>query len=208
MTKRAKGLYIIGAAEPGYEILDILQEPGKDDYKILGFFDEIRTGHGIVNKIDEMEAPSYFVISIGKVSNRKKLFRNLIEHGHHPVNVLSNHAFISKGAKVGQGVIVYPFSSLSYNISIENNVLINYNCSISHGTRIGDNSNISPGVRIAGNVSVGRDCFVGLGANIIEKVSICDKVFIGAGSTVINDITRPGIYVGSPCTYLKAIEAV
>ena len=44
-----------------------------------------------------------------------------------------------------------------------------------------------------------------IGANSVikEGIEIGDDITIGAGSVVVNDIKNPGIYIGSPCKFLK-----
>jgi acetyltransferase-like isoleucine patch superfamily enzyme len=74
---------------------------------------------------------------------------------------------------------------------------------IGHNCIIGERNLISAGVRLAGETTVGNDCFIWQGVITRNRVKICDNVMIGAGSLVLNDITKPGVYFGSPAKYVK-----
>jgi sugar O-acyltransferase (sialic acid O-acetyltransferase NeuD family) len=199
-----KKLIIIGAAEPGQEILDILSSGCQgENVQFHRFYDDFLQGDDIINTLSpELDCMS-FISAIGNVQVRKKLYLQFIAHNLKPVNIVSDHAWISPWATLAGGVVVYPQCSISTNAHIGEDVLVNYNASISHGVRIGAHGNICPGVRIAGNVVLGERVYIGIGSVIKERVSICDNVFIGANSTVLKDITEPGIYIGSPCRLLR-----
>lgn len=203
-----KEIFIIGASEPGYEILDIINEINirNKEYNFIGFFDEFADGEEIFNSINDISIPAYFISSIGDVFIRERLFRLLLERGFHPETIISPFSYFSPNAKIGKGVLVYPQCSISYYATIEDNVLINFNSSISHGVKIGKNSNICPGVNISGNVNIGKNVFIGIGSKIIEKIDICNSVYIGANSTVVKNINKSGVYYGTPCKYIKGIE--
>ena len=49
---------------------------------------------------------------------------------------------------------------------------------------------------------LGANVFVGANSCINPGVSVCDDVIIGSGSIVINDISKPGSYVGIPAKRL------
>ena len=204
-----KEIIVVGASEPGYEIVDIIRE--NPDYKFIGFFDEFKKGEHIFNYIDPIfdnqEKTYFFAVAVGDVNVRERLFKKMLDGGLEPINLISRRSYVSPKATLGKGVVVYPNCSISYNARIGNNVLVNFNTSISHGAVVGDNTNVCPGVNIAGNVSIGKNGYIGIGSTIIEKRKICENVMVGANSLVIRDITEPGVYVGSPINRkLKGVE--
>jgi sugar O-acyltransferase (sialic acid O-acetyltransferase NeuD family) len=99
---------------------------------------------------------------------------------------------------IGEGVIIYPFASISTNVSLGNFVQINPCSTIGHGTKIGDYTTICPGANISGNVTIGSCCFIGAGAVVRDKITIIDNCVIGAGATVVKSISEPGTYIGTP----------
>ena len=52
--------------------------------------------------------------------------------------------------------------------------------------------------------NIGDNVKIGSNTTILP-VNICSNVIIGAGSLVTKDITKPGIYYGSPATFKKKI---
>ena len=64
-------------------------------------------------------------------------------------------------------------------------------------------STVDLATSLAGGVTLGRRCWVGIGACIIEGIKIADDVVIGAGAAVVEDITEPGVYVGVPARRIK-----
>lgn len=51
---------------------------------------------------------------------------------------------------------------------------------------------------------LGNVVFLGVGSVIIDNIEISDDVQLGGGSLVIDDISRRGLYVGSPVRFLKS----
>jgi UDP-3-O-[3-hydroxymyristoyl] glucosamine N-acyltransferase len=74
---------------------------------------------------------------------------------------------------------------------------------IGAGCRIGENTMITSGSVISKEAVIGRNCWIAPNATIKDGVTVADDVVIGMGSTVIKDITRSGVYAGSPATFLK-----
>ncbi len=206
-----KNIIIIGENEPGYELLDFINDINKiyknKIYNFIGFYDEIKQGENIINNLkglkDKKSKNIYFANSIGDPKNRMRITEALIKAGLEPTTLIHPKAYVADSVILEKGVIAYPGVSISHGVIIEKDVLINYNSSISHGCKIGKHSNITPGVNIAGNVNIGKCCFIGIGSAIIEKVKICDNTHIGANSLVINDIEEEGCYVGSPIKKLN-----
>ena len=51
---------------------------------------------------------------------------------------------------------------------------------------------------IGGGVSIGADCFIGLGANIRNGVTIAPGVTVAMGAVVTRSLLERGIYHGTP----------
>lgn len=52
-------------------------------------------------------------------------------------------------------------------------------------------------------ISIGKDCWIGMGTVILPGVSIGDGVVIGAGSVVTRDLPSYTVAVGNPCKVIK-----
>lgn len=54
-----------------------------------------------------------------------------------------------------------------------------------------------------GNITIGRNCFIGGGSTVVGGVTIGDGCIIGAGSVVIDDIPDHCIAVGNPARVVQ-----
>lgn len=52
-------------------------------------------------------------------------------------------------------------------------------------------------------VTIGKECWIGMGTSILPGVTIGDGVVIGAGSVVAKDLPSYSIAVGNPCKPIK-----
>lgn len=86
---------------------------------------------------------------------------------------------------------------------IKRGVRIDSHVNIGHNSFIGRDSVITLGAILGGSVHLGNNCMVGLGAVIRNGTNICNNVIIGMGSNVVSDITKPGIYLGTPAKFFK-----
>jgi len=114
------------------------------------------------------------------------------------------------GIVIGDNVDVEAYSivhrSCFGNTEIGNDAKVCVMCNIGHNTKVGERTYIAPGAKLGGGTQIGSDCF--LWQNIVthSQVKICDKVMIGNASYVHKDITKSGIYVGSPAKYKKPFD--
>ena len=132
----------------------------------------------------------------------------------------------SDANKVGEGcyymdLIVWLNSEF---IEMGDNVGFNYGCYVNGfgGLKIGNRSLIGPYsmIHTANHetdvnktiqeqgwikepVTIGEDCWIGMGVSILPGVTIGDKVIVGAGSVVPKDLPSYSIAVGNPCKVIK-----
>jgi len=89
---------------------------------------------------------------------------------------------------------------------IRKNAQIFAKVNIGHNCDIGESTIICPGSMLAGGTTVGKNCYIWQGVITKSNISICNNVIIGAGSLVLKDITKSGVYFGSPVKYIKEYE--
>jgi len=111
------------------------------------------------------------------------------------------------GVKIEDHVEIGPYTvvhraSIDMTI-IKKGVKIGAHCNIGHNNIIGKNTIFAAGVMTSGSVKIGENCWLGTGCVVRNGINICDDVVIGIGSVVVKDITKPGIYAGNPCKFLK-----
>ncbi len=84
----------------------------------------------------------------------------------HPYMGISEEAFVSDGALIGENVTVYPFAY------------------ISEGAEIGSGTVIYPGVFIGENARIGDSCLIYPNVTIRERVKIGSRVIIHGGAVI------------------------
>ena len=108
--------------------------------------------------------------------------------------------------KIGDNVIIGSCCTIEKpalgSTIIENSVKIDDLVQIGHNQKIGEGSLITTGFKAIGGITIGKNCFIGMGVTIVNKqATIGDNCFIGAGTIV----TKP---VQDNTTVYNKIETV
>lgn len=122
-----------------------------------------------------------------KVSNPQYAFARLLEHFYVKPFIasgISDKAYVSDKAKIGENVSVYPMVF------------------VSDGASIGSKTVIYPGVFIGENSSVGDECIIYPNVTIRENVKIGSRVIIHSGAVIGSDgfgyVMEKGIHYKIP----------
>lgn len=198
-------IIIFGAGGQAKETIDLIEDNVKG--KILGLVDNLTTGkifgYQIIGRDKELNSLigkyklTHFFVAIGDLQIRSRIYLTA-KKKLEPLSVVSQRAYVSKHAKYGEHVIIYPGVVINADVSIGNNVIINSNASIGHEVKIGNHVNINPGANIAGKVTISDFCFVGIGASIRENLHIAKNTTIGGGAMVTKDTESNKTYIGVP----------
>jgi len=202
-------MIIIGAKGHAKEILDILEKQNiKDDNYFFDNYtqdipDLLFNKYKIIKDTDEaveiLKKDNRFILGLGGVNNRQKLYKTFIGLGGSPVTVKSPFATIGNhNVKLGKGLNIMHHVSVFNDVVIGDGTLINSFVSIHHDCRIGDFCEISPGARILGRVTVGNNTSIGANAVILPDIKVGNNVTIGAGAVVTKDLPENVIVKGVP----------
>jgi sugar O-acyltransferase (sialic acid O-acetyltransferase NeuD family) len=189
-----KILYIIGAGGHGKVVADTAEALG---YETISFLDQIWPSRGINGRWRIVGQPSQkgslMFCAIGDNAQRASVFASLDLHESpvlmHPSSMVSSSVLLCAGTFLAAGVII------NADARVGCGVILNTGCSVDHDCVLGDFVHISPGVRLAGNVKIGANSWIGIGAVVREGVKIGRDVIVGAGAAVIEDI-EDGARVG------------
>lgn len=206
-----KKIIIFGASGQAKETIDLIENDTKD--KILGLvdlkpFEKSILGYKYLGNDKEIDViikktkATHFFVAIGNLKIRSIIYLSM-KKKLKPLSVFSKRASISKYAKFGDHVIVYPQVTINADVIMGDNVYINSNASIGHEVKIGDHVNINPGANIAGKVTIEDFCTIGIGSSTKENLHIAKNTTIGGGAMVVKN-TKPGkTYVGVPAKILR-----
>ena len=155
-----------------------------------------------------MAAPTFLRASVRDVTCGTNV--RIVE----PANVyecdLGDDCFIGPFVEVQKGVRVGPRTKVQSHAFVCELVTIGADCFIGHGVMF-INDVFSGGGPARGRRDLWRSTTIGdrvsIGSNAtILPVTIGDDVVIGAGAVVTRDIDQPGIYVGNPARFVRALQ--
>jgi len=197
-------LILIGAGGHTNSCIDVIEQEGK--FQIAGLVglpeekDIEHFGYEVIasdNELSELAKKySHALITLGQIKTAEKrirLYEQLKKAGFKIPTVVSNTAYVSQHAVVGEGTIVMHEAIINAGAKVGNNCIINTRSLIEHDVKIGDHTHISTGVIINGGASIGSGTFIGSGSLIKEGILIGDECLVGMGVVIrhnLNDQTK------------------
>lgn len=182
-----KKLLIIGAGGHGRCCFDIARS--MKVYSEISFLDDNNVGLTvndcrIVGKIEDMkklcDVYEYIFIAVGNNFFRKKLIQEVKKIGYKIPVLLSDKAFVSKYANVGEGSVIFPFANVEANAIIGKGCIIAGNAVINHDAVVEDyclvysNTVIRPNTIIGEYSRIGSGCVISFGTKLKRESDIMD----------------------------------
>lgn len=195
---RTEKIYIYGASGHGFVCADIAKNMG---YKEVIFLDDDEKK---AQKFEPNLAKFDIFIAIGENKTRKKIFEKVRNLGFNCVSLIHKSTIISPSATISEeNVAVMANVVVNAKAQVEAGVILNSSCVVEHECVVGAFSHISVGTKLAGNVSVGKECFLGVNACVLPNLSLCDEVVLGAGAVATKSIKQKGTFAGVPAKKIK-----
>lgn len=144
------------------------------------------------------------VVSVGEPCLRRKIVKKLRENPNIKFpSIMLNRAMVCKDIKMGVGCILSMDCRVSTNVVLGDFVFLNIGTLVCHDGKVEDFTTLSPDVKIAGQVSIGKQCEIGMGTKIIQGITIGDNTVVGAGSILVRDIEGNCTVAGVPARRIK-----
>lgn len=204
-----KPLILIGGGGHCRSAIDVIEAEG--NFRVVGITDQREkigqkiSGYEIIaadERLPELiKDYQNCLVTVGQLKDpglKVKLFETASGLGAHFPTITSPHAVTSDQAEIGGGTILFHRSVVNAGSVIGKNCFINTGAIVEHDVMIGDYTHISPGSVVNGHCTIGSRTLIGSGTVVIQQVNIGDDIVVGANSTVIKDLTKPGVYIGSP----------
>ena len=204
-----KPLILIGGGGHCRSAIDVIEAEGS--FSVVGITDQREkigqkiSGYEIVAadaKLPELiREHQNCLVTVGQLKNpelKVKLFEMATDFGAQFPTIISPNAFVSRHAEIEGGTILFHRSVVNAGSVIGKNCIINTGAIVEHDVTIGDHTHISPGSVVNGHCTIGSRTLIGSGTVIIQEVHIGDNIVVGANSTVTKNLTKPGVYIGSP----------
>jgi sugar O-acyltransferase (sialic acid O-acetyltransferase NeuD family) len=214
MTNRK--VVIIGSVGFGRELLDVFDACNQDksQYEVLGFIVQkeyaeaglIVNDKPVLGDFDWLQKyPEVYVIcGVGEPRHKRRLINLAADlNARFCPPVVHPLAYKSRWVEIGDGSVITAGCILTTQIKIGTHVHVNLDCTIGHDVAIHDYATMAPGVHVSGKVTLEEGCYVGTGANIIEKLNIGRWSVVGAGSTIVRNVPANTTVVGMPGKVIK-----
>jgi sugar O-acyltransferase (sialic acid O-acetyltransferase NeuD family) len=206
-------LVIIGAGQCGREVFTWALQ--SIDYgtrlTIKGFLDDkldALQGYNydlrVLASVDEyeIEPGDVFIGAIGNPAAKARCCSRIEEKGGRFINIIHPLANIGKNVRLGTGLVLAPFSSVTVDAQIGSHVSVGAFSNLAHDTVIGDFAQISSHCGVNGMASLGEGVFLGSHACILPAVHVGAWAYVGAGSVVVREV-QDGVKVfGNPATVI------
>lgn len=206
-----KKCLIVGAGGCGVEVLSWALQMRQNIWQVAGFLD---VNPGALNSRNvEYEvlgnpdtwAPNeneVYISGIGDPSARMKVCDGLVSRGATFISVIHPSAITATNVTIGEGCVISPNVVISVNARLGRFVLVNIAATIGHDSITGDGSTISCHCDVMGHVSIGRECFLGSHAAILQGKKVGDRSIVGAGSSVVRNVPPGSTVMGVPAELL------
>lgn len=202
-------LLIIGAGGHGRVVADTAREMGVWDN--IAFLDDNQEGNvldwPVLGKIElAAELLKEFddlAVALGDNSKRLEMLYYYAGLGYRLPVIKHPTAFISKSASIGAGTVAFAQTAVNAGTKVGTGCIINTGATVDHDCVLGDGVHLSPGVHLGGEVRIGRNSWLGVGASVINRVSIGENVIVGAGSVIIKTVENNVTVVGVPGRVVK-----
>lgn len=135
-----------------------------------------------------------------RMDKREAIIKKFENEGGEFVSIISPHAIVTPNSVVGEGSAILT-GAIVNRATLGRHVVVNTGGIVEHDCVIGNNTFIGPGAVIGGGVTVGENCFIGLGARIRNGIVIGKDITVGMGSIVTSNLTKPGMYYGTPLKF-------
>jgi sugar O-acyltransferase (sialic acid O-acetyltransferase NeuD family) len=215
-----KKVVIIGSGGFGREVLDIIDACNRleNPYEPLGFIVDAQYGtpgtiindKPILGGFDWLEKHAkdvYVTCGVGPPHLRFQLIQRATALNSRFINLIHPSAILTRWVTIGEGVVIAAGCILTNQIRIGNHVHLNLDCTIGHDAVLQDFVTLAPGVHVSGNDTLETGCYIGTGANIIEKLHVGNWSIVGAGSTIVKDVLANTTVVGIPGKVIKERQA-
>ena len=191
----SKEIIIIGASGHGKVIADIAEKSGD---KVIGFLDDDLTKKGVIGPVCDCVKykDKQFIIGIGNTQIRKRIAEEYPELSYY--TAIHPTAVISGDVKIAEGTAIMANAVINASATVGAHSIINTASVVEHDNMIGDFVHISPGAVLCGGITIGNETHIGAGVVVRNNVTICGNVTIGCGACVVKDITKRGMYIGTP----------
>ena len=204
-------LVIVGAGGCAREVYGMaLDAYPAEEYRVKGFLSD-RAGDldsfpdlcgkapiiGTIRSYEPKEGER-FLLAIGTPEDRKAVACAMKGRGAKFLSLIHPKAHVSRTAKLGEGVILYPFSLVSCYVELGDFCMLNAYAGCGHDARIGAYSVLAPYATALGFAEAGERCFLSTHSMLAPKKKLGSGGVIAANSSALRDAPEEAFVCGVP----------
>lgn len=147
------------------------------------------------------------VICVGDNATRKNIYSRIsndLGAAVKFVTVIHPSATIADDVVLGEGVVILAGAIVNTGAKIGNGGLLNTNCSLDHDCVMNEFSSLAPGAVVGGNVDIGAETAISLGAKVCHGLKIGAQTVVGAGAVVVKNIPNNSVAFGVPARVIRS----
>lgn len=204
---------LIGFGSIGKHLFNTLLETNFKEDQIYIFADDIESNaEKQIYRFSDFKLDIFkelnFIPTLGYLSKHLKyeILDYLTENNYTLFSFVHPTAFVSKSARIGKGVIIYPLSNIDQGVVVEDGCIIHNSSIVAHDTIVGKCSYLAPGVCLSGFVNVGELCFIGTAATVANNLTVGKNSTLAIGTCLTKDIPENSFVIGNPFRYKNKIN--
>jgi len=201
-------IIIIGAGGFGREVYLWAKDSfPKDQYTIKGLIDDNPTilddynmDINVIGNLDnyKIKKQDRFLFAIGDINGKKSLIIKMKKKGAKFLTLIHPTAIVANTAKIGEGIIICPFVTISDNVQLGDFAMLNIYSSCGHDAKVGNYCILSPYATLNGFVILEDEVFLGTHSTIISYKKVGYKSKVSANSVVMRDVPPNKMVFGVP----------
>jgi len=208
----AERVVILGAGGLGSMAADLCGATGQE---LVGFLDNRKPpgtriyGNPVLGPFDLLEKDAElgkacrFIVAVGDPLLRREWLGRIAGAGGRLVNLIHPSVSCSPSARLGEGIMICPYTIIYPGVEIADGCLIEGRCTLGPEVSVMTVCVIAEGAILGLQTRIGADSFVGSAAVTRPGVTIGQGCLIGMNSTVTRDIPPFKVAVGSPARVLR-----
>lgn len=206
---------LIGFGSVGKQLYNTLLENNYSENQIFIFADDAETDEDKRRyKFNDFKLERFrelqFIPTLGYLSKNLKyqVLNYLGENNYTIFSFIHPTAFVSKNAKIGRGVIIYPLCNIDQGVTVDDGSIILNSSVIAHDTYVGKCSYLAPGVCLSGFINIGELCFIGSAATVANNITVGKNSTIAIGTCLTKDIPENSFVIGNPFQHKKNLTLI
>lgn len=203
---RHQALILLGHGGFGRE-MDAWIEARELPYRVAGFLDDTHAGVGVLGPIQghspESTSTSLYLACLGDGRQRHRLRRELQPRGARFATIVFPEVTTASDLSATSNSIFLGACSISNNVSLGDDVLVQGFAIVGHDVDVGDGCSIGNHAFIGGGARLGAFSTIHPHAVVLPNVEVGEGAVVGAGSVVIRDVEPYTTVFGAPAKLIS-----